>query len=301
VTIQWATRDATLAEVAGRSGILSEKLGVATGASQIVVGTTDYRSASGKITLKAGVQSAFITIPVVADLVVENDELFYVTITDVALGGVSVGNSGSNKAEIIIVDNDTNNNIALDYSGTSSTIDLRGGTGNDNLKGSTVGDYIYGNAGNDTIEGREGADVLTGEAGADVIVYNDTGHSLRNAMDNLRGMAFGGASAGDRILFGGAAASSRPTAIFNATRTKAVVGLDGPSGAIQAAFDDVNPSVGQAVIFSAVVDSSTRSYMAVNLGSASYESGTDFMVDITGWNSSGTFATGALAVSDFFR
>jgi hypothetical protein len=309
VTIKWATANATNADVSGRQGLLTPQLGIATGNSTLSAGT-DYRTLSGQVTLKAGVRSAFISLPVVGDSLVENDELFYITITDVSVDGqsVGVGNGGRATAEIIIVDNDITNNVTLNYASSVTPIDLRGGTGNDSLIGSTVDDYIYGHEGNDIVEGLQGADVLTGNTGSDRFQYNDLLHSTRQSMDNIRDLTAGNSSLGDRILFAGAVAASRPTAIFNATRTSPIVGLDGVTGAIQTAFNDVNGDlagdpdlgVGQAVIFSGIVGSQTYDYMVVNLGNAGFDPASDFMVEITGWNASKRFATGPLAVSDFF-
>jgi hypothetical protein len=305
-------------DVAGRLGFDGQPLGIATP-------NVDYTPISGSVTLAAGLTSTIIAVPVIGDNIDENDEVLYARITSVSGGNGATISTSANRGEIIIIDNENTSGLNIDYTTSPNGIEIRGGTGNDVITGSRFADTIFGNEGNDYLRGGLGADILTGGPGADIFAYNGerdpitvAPESVLATMDRIRDFAPGGGlSTGDRIQFtgqaaldlqaatGSATANGLPSAIFNATLPTALTDLN---QAIQAAFRDKNPStagdqplgLGEAVIFTQRSGRVTNTYMIVNTRSAGFDSSTDFMVNITGWSSSG-FGRGQLAVSDFFQ
>ena len=310
VTINYRAVQATSSDVAGRFGINGQPLRIATP-------NTDYTPILGSVTLKPGAQSTIIQVPVIGDNIAENDEALYVNITSVTGGNATVSNS-ANRGEIIIVDNDRgSNNLTLNYATFGRSINIRGGTGNDVITGSRFNDYLDGNEGNDFIEGAAGADTITGGPGADIFAYRAISHSTSRAIDRIRDLTPGNLDEGDRIQFlgsaatalrtatGSASADGLPKAIYNASRSVPFTSL---STAITQAFRDKNLDLpgnqplglGEAVIFNQGSRRLVNSYMIVNIGSAGYQPGTDWLVNITGWQSR-NFGASQLAVSDFFR
>jgi len=285
---------------------------------QIATPDVDYTPISGRVTLAAGLTSTIIAVPIIGDNIDENDEVLYARIVSVSGGNGATISTSENRGEIIIIDNENTSGLNIDYSTSPNGIEIRGGTGNDVIIGSNFNDTIFGNEGNDYIQGGLGADILTGGAGADIFSYTDTRESVLTAIDRIRDFAPGGGlSTGDRIQFSAQAAldlqtatgsitpNGLPSALYNASLPTALTDLN---LAIQAAFKDKDLSttgdqalgLGEAVIFTQRSGRVTNTYMIVNTGTTGYDSSTDFMVNITGWFSSG-FGRGQLAVSDFFQ
>lgn len=136
--------------------------------------------------------TAFITVTVAGDALVEADETFNVVISNlnignnevgtVILGTTSAAGSITNDDVLNVITRNSNNNA---ISGANDTINgtanadqidglggadtIRGGDGNDVLMGNTGNDNISGGNGNDNIDGGAGNDTLNGDAGDDLI------------------------------------------------------------------------------------------------------------------------------------
>lgn len=279
---------------------------------QIATPGDDYTVISGSVVMKAGLTSTIIQIPVLGDNIEENDEVFYARIKSISPGsGATISNS-ENRGEIIIIDNENTNGLTIDYTDSPVAMDIRGGTLNDSLTGSAFNDTIYGYEGDDYIFGGGGADLLTGGIGSDRFGYSAFAQSTFSSMDRIRDFRAGGGLTTplDRIQFSGLAAGTvgfsngAPGALFNATLSTALTDLQ---AAAEAAFADKDPitagnqalASGEAVIFTQRSGRITNHFLAVNSGAAGFSTSEDFLVNITGWNST-SFARGQLAVSDFF-
>jgi len=318
--INYRLRAATEAEVAGRFGVNkpAELLGIATPLVDFNgfgnVGTE--AALSGSLTLRAGFTSMLLEIPVIGDNNDERDESFFIELTGVSGGNGATINNQAAKAEIIIIDNDTNPNQTIDYSQSDSFVDARGGAGNDTISGSRFNDLLYGYDGTDVLTGLAGSDLLTGGNGADQFRYTAISDSAGSTIDTIRDFV----PNEDRILFADAAATAvnsaggangKPSALYNASTYNATTTPTNFTTAITAAFADKDPTqagkqsllAGEAVIFTQAVKQGSRttysSYLAVNLGSNAYEAGTDFLVNITGWRLTGV-SQGQLDANQYF-
>ena len=319
ITVVYDVIPATASDVSERLGFDGQLLGLATP-------NVDYTPITGTIIFQPGVLSTQIQVPVIGDNLDESDEVFYARIvsavgSSTGAAAVSISN-GANRGEIIIIDNENSSGPNIDYSSSAVAIDIRGGTGNDVITGTRFGDTIYAYEGNDYLRGGLGADLLSGGIGGDIFSYTDLPESTSTGstgMDRIRDFAPGGGlSTGDRFQFtgqaalvlqsatGSATANGLPSAIYNACRATPIVDFN---TALQAAFTDADLSrsgnqalrVGEAVIFNQGSGrTGTNTYLVVNTGAAAYQPGSDFIVNITGWTSTG-FASGPLAVSDFFQ
>jgi hypothetical protein len=308
VTVTYATALATQSDVSGRVGSNGLPIGIATA-------NTDFTPVQGSVVIKAGSTSTTVRVPIIGDYQAENDEVLYTRITGVTGGNAKVSPT-ANRGEILIVDNDCGcNNQVIDRSTSTVAQTIHGGTGNDVLTGSPCPDTINGYGGKDFIAGGAGADALTGGLDADVFAYRAISHSAGSVIDRILDFAPG--SGGDRFQFldsaattlrtatASAVADGLPKALFNASRSVPATTL---STAISQAFTDKNLALagnqalatGEAVIVNQASGSTIKSYLIVNVGLASYQSGTDFIADITGWQSTG-FPSSQLAVTDFFR
>ncbi len=103
-----------------RSGVLTSPVTVnfATADGTALAGS-DYRATNGTVTIPANVNSKTISIPIINDTVVENDETFTFTISNPQGGGAQLG--GNATETITIQDNDTAGTIqfgAASFSGT---------------------------------------------------------------------------------------------------------------------------------------------------------------------------------------
>lgn len=171
--------------------------------------------------------------------------------------------------------------------GSVNNVTIKGGAGNDTLTGSTLNDTIIGGAGNDTLNGGTGGvDTLTGGAGADkfeIIAQNTTTVGIDKITDFVAGV--------DKIV--------TDTTVANQTAANSVTDLRASDlsasanvgvAADQAMKAAAAGTAGDVVLFTyqskvyAVVESATAA--------ASFNDGTDFIVEITG-------VTGTVTVNDF--
>lgn len=114
---------------------------------------------SGVLHFDAGQPSASLTLPIVGDDLVEDNELLDIVFTSDAIIETS-------RFQINVVDDEP-----VRLVGTNDVDTLIGGAGNDVLRGMLGDDVLRGGLGDDTIEGGEGKDSLLGGNGADTVSY----------------------------------------------------------------------------------------------------------------------------------
>jgi Ca2+-binding RTX toxin-like protein len=148
---------------------------------------------AGSVTIAAGATTATITVAVVGDTVVEQNEGFQITLSDptgiVQLGTASATSVILNDDSGVIVPpvvpvtptppvvpvtptagialTGTNANEVLNGAAGADTLD--GALGNDTLNGNDGNDRLVGGRGNDALNGGNGVDVLVGGIGVDVL------------------------------------------------------------------------------------------------------------------------------------
>ena len=134
------------------------------------VGTagTDYVSQQGTLTFNPGEQTKTVSIPLLNDDVLQNNETFFLRL-----------------------DNASNDNIDLGLAVSKPTIEreISGTTSDDVINGSFFRDSIEGNAGTDTISGGLGNDFIEGDDGNDVLngEFNFSGSLSQDNVQNLVG------------------------------------------------------------------------------------------------------------------
>lgn len=186
-------------------------------------------------------------------------------------------------------------------------VTFNGTTTSDRLAATTAADTLLGNGGDDVLIGRAGADVLTGHAGSDRFVYSAATaavaltQSRLGAVDRITDLM---ATLGDRIVLdfdGTFATAELPIAVGNA----GLVSGSTLTAAMQAAFADKDQRTSGAQALRAREATffrwGSRTYLAVNDGTAAFSSAQDMLVDVTGIAMVGTDSTlGSLAVSNYF-
>jgi Ca2+-binding RTX toxin-like protein len=178
------------------------------------------------------------------------------------------------------------------FTGTLGTSDfsanlpiINGDAGNNILTGSASAEEINGLGGNDVITGGGGGDLLAGGAGADTFVYNAASDSTGLGYDTITDFN----AAEDSFHFSGV--------------TVTAINQEGIHDLSVASFDaDINALIGAdelsgqtPVVFtsSSVGDIKNQVFLVVDAnGDHHYETGTDYVVNITG-------LTGTLTPSDF--
>jgi hypothetical protein len=161
--------------------------------------------------------------------------------------------------------NGTANGIANTISGNGAANSLSGGAGNDSASGG---------AGNDTLLGGAGADLITGGLGNDVFRLTALSESLLAGFDRISDFSIGS----DSI--------DGPTAV-SATSLKDSVGTVSAltQSALQAVLTTTTFLKSGASTFTfndATLGS--RSFLALNDGTAGYSASTDAIVEITGYS-----------------
>ncbi|CAK6688694.1 hypothetical protein OGCDGJMD_00477 [Cyanobium usitatum str. Tous] len=153
---------------------------------------------------------------------------------------------------------------------------ITGNSGNNTLSGLAGNDTLLGEGGNDTLIGGRGADVLTGGGGTDTFRYALT--------DSLLGTA--GTPGYDRItdLVIGTDRIDGPRAVSatNLRELGAVSSLT--QEGIAAVLTPTNFASNGAATFTYVSEPATRTFLALNNGTAGYSSTTDAIIDITGYS-----------------
>jgi len=173
-----------------------------------------------------------------------------------------------------------NNTLTFDGSAESNgTFTVFGGAGDDT---------ITGGAGADTLWGLGGADRLTGNGGADTFVYTAVSDSTGNASGTAYDTIVGFDATADRFHLPVAVNGIDPT-IASGALSAASFDTD-----LAAAVGASQLTAGHAVLFDP--DSGTlggHTFLIVDAnGVAGYQSGADFVFDITGASHLGGLATG---------
>ncbi len=127
---------------------------------------------SSTVTVLAGQTSATITVNVAGDVVVEQNETFQLTLSNLTGSNVTLGTANATST---IVNDDTAGQV---INGNANANNLTGGGGNDTINGAAGNDTINGTGGNDIINGGAGRDSLTGGLGSDRFVYTLTSESV---------------------------------------------------------------------------------------------------------------------------
>jgi hypothetical protein len=137
--------------------------------------------------------------------------------------------------------------------------------------GDEFDNVFVGFAGNDTFFGGRGSDILTGGSGADTFIYKSLGDSTFSSRDRITDFAIGV----DR-LFGPSAS--------------VVAGLGRASAYTEAGISAVLTSnafaANSAAAFTIGVGNSAQTFLAMNDGLAGFQSGSDSIVEITGFTGS---------------
>jgi Ca2+-binding RTX toxin-like protein len=141
------------------------------------------------------------------------------------------------------------------------------------LDGGAGNDIIRASGGNDTLTGGLGTDTLTGGLGNDRFVYTDLTHSLLAGIDSIKD--FNNSTETDRFVV------STARSVFNTVGV--VSGLN--ATAISNALTTINFGADAAALFTI----GSKSYVAINDGTAGFSAASDAIVEITGYK--GTLST----------
>jgi hypothetical protein len=194
---------------------------------------------------------------------------------------------GAGYAESVIAPPVTIAITNLTLTGTSSADQLTGGSGNDSLSGFGGNDTLVGNGGNDTLNGgagndslsgglgndtltgAAGADTVTGGGGADRFVISNRNQSLLAAYDRITDLEIGT----DSI--------DGPTAVSaaNLAELGAVTALT--QAGISAVLTNSSFAANRAATFS--FSNGTRTFLALNNGTAGFQEAGDAVIEITGF------------------
>lgn len=159
------------------------------------------------------------------------------------------------------------NPVDLTLTGTPENDTLNGGAGNDTLLGLTGDDTLNGNDGNDRLTGGLGSDTLTGGNGTDTFVFA-LEDSLLGGFDRITDLQL------DRDVIDG------PTAVINTDigRLGAIATLD--STLMEELLNSTTFVANGAATFNVGSD---RQFVALNDGIAGFQSGSDALIEITGF------------------
>ena len=183
-----------------------------------------------------------------------------------------------NTGDVVSEDLGTTNGVETVQSSVSYTIsdaDVENltltGTSNTNATGNSSSNTLVGNSGGNIIVGSTGADILTGLSGADTFRFA-LADSRLSAMDQIKDLVIGT----DKI--------DGPSAV-SAANTKElgkVTALD--QAGISAVLISSVFGANQAATFTFVSGTSTRTFLALNDGSAGFSNTSDAVIEITGYS-----------------
>jgi Ca2+-binding RTX toxin-like protein len=164
---------------------------------------------------------------------------------------------------------------AASINGTGNSLNntITDNTKNNVLDGAAGNDIIRASGGNDTLTGGLGTDTLTGGLGNDWFVYTNLTHSLLGGIDSIKD--FNNSTESDRFVVNTA------RSVFN--NVGVVSGLN--ATAIGNALTTSNFGADAAALFTI----GSKSYVAINDGTAGFSAASDAIVDITGYK--GTLST----------
>ncbi|HEY1709571.1 MAG TPA: bluetail domain-containing putative surface protein, partial [Rhizomicrobium sp.] len=171
---------------------------------------------------------------------------------------------------------------------TGGTLTLDGGAGDDMLTGGHGADTIRGGAGTNVLTGGGGADLLIG-TGTDTFVYNGVSDSTSLGHDTVRG-------------FDAASDTFKLTGItVNAIDAAVTTGMLNAGGMNPANFDlNLASAIGASQLHAhdAVLFTPDRGTLAGHTflivdanGTAGYQAGQDYVIDITGATNLGSLST----------
>lgn len=259
----------------------------------------DYTAVAGTLNFAPGATSANISVPILNDNLVEDDETFALNLftpTNGVLTTSTVTTTLSDTLKASVTTTLPANVENLLLIGTSAI----SGTGNasaNRINGNVASNTLRGEAGADILNGEAGADTLTGGAEADTFVVR-FGQSQASARDRITDFVIGT----DRLaILTTTNASMVPTSLTQAAdvNTKNIntlvnaVFADADGGA-----DGTQPlAINAASLVVVPSGSLSGTYLIVNDAVAGYQSTTDLVVNIT--NYTGTLA-GSLTPSTWF-
>lgn len=162
----------------------------------------------------------------------------------------------------------------------SLTIGTRqlGSNGNDRLTGNAGPDHLDGGNGNDTLSGGRGDDLLVGGTGADTLTGGLGSDTFRFALSDSPLAGF------DRItdLKIGTDRIDGPTAVSAANLRE----LGAVTAITQDAIDDVLTTGTFAANGAATFSLGSRTFLAINDGTAGFQEGTDAVIELVGFTGS---------------
>jgi serralysin len=194
------------------------------------VAGTDFVARSGSVSFAPGQTTAYVTVQVFGDTVIEGSQTFGLAVQPAAV--IASGSAGA-VGQATVLDADLSGNDRI--TGTTRSEVLNGGGGRDTLLGETGNDTISGGAGNDSVRGGGGADSLRGDGGNDTL-YGDAGNDIMRGGVGLDRL-FGGLGA-DRFVF------DVPAIAANADRIEDFVAAQGDRIILD---DDVFRTLGRDV------------------------------------------------------
>ena len=249
--------------------------------------TDDIQGGAGNDTMTATVGTA----TAINDTLVSIEQLTLAW--DGAAGTASIVVSQSTGLAVTATGFTAGQDLYLDAGGVNGTVSIAAGIGDDELYGSSSAiafdtlsggdgdDQIYGQGGNDVLNGNEGADIivggagadtLTGGAGADVFLFqsaSQSGFTLAD-VDHITDFVSGS----DQITFSGGGAAVLDERLTDLSTSTSL--LDAAGDAFAAA-GTVNAKDAVLFVFGG------RTYAYVDDGDAAFTTGTDLLVDITGF------------------
>ncbi len=161
----------TVTFTVSRTGIAAFNVDYATANGTAAAGT-DYLAAAGTLTFANGQVSQTVTITINGDLSFEENETFFLNISNASYGATILDQQG-----LAIIANGDADRIVPDGNGTASSEDISGNananrlfgfSGNDRLYGMAGDDTLFGGAGNDRLDGGLGSDTMLGGVGDDL-------------------------------------------------------------------------------------------------------------------------------------
>ncbi|HEX2594275.1 MAG TPA: calcium-binding protein [Rhizomicrobium sp.] len=175
---------------------------------------------------------------------------------------------------------------ALTFDGSrekNGAFDITGGAGADTLTGGAGDDVLTGGDGADKLTGGRGADTLSGGVGADVFVYHFAAESTGVNFDTIVGFS----ASSDRLQFGLTITAVDPM-ITSGTLTSETFDSD------LAAAMDGHLGANHAEVFAVTAgEFAGHKFLVVDAnGVAGYQSGHDYVIDVTGGLNLANLGTG---------
>ncbi|MBW4641512.1 MAG: VCBS repeat-containing protein [Goleter apudmare HA4340-LM2] len=170
---------------------------------------------------------------------------------------------------------DGNDVVTLLGSYASSVVDMgggndlfNGGVGNDNVSGQNGDDILNGGDGNDILNGGDGGDLLTGGLGSDTFRYNALTNSLLSNFDRITDLHIS-----NDVIDGPNTVSAA-----NLAELGAVTALT--QADISAVLTNGSFVANRAATFSF----GSRTFLALNNGTAGFQENSDAVIEITGFS-----------------